>query len=84
MSQFGTGEVDFKALFAKLKSAGFSDPIRVEDVNVSATAGETTATARANREFWEEALASIRGRAQSRQRDEKNTSLLLNELRPNC
>ncbi|MBI4328227.1 MAG: sugar phosphate isomerase/epimerase [Chloroflexi bacterium] len=59
MSQFGTGKVDFKALFAKLKSVGFNGPIMVEGVKVGATAAETTANARANREFLEKALASV-------------------------
>ena len=57
MSQFGTGKVDFKAVFAKLKSAGFNGPIMVEGVKVGATAEETTANARANREYLEEALS---------------------------
>src|SRR6267143_2100631 len=51
MSQFGTGKVDFKAVFAKLRSVGFNGPIMVEGVKVGATAEETTANARANREF---------------------------------
>ena len=59
MSQFGTGKVDFKAVFAKLKSAGFNGPIMVEGVQVGATADETTANARANREFLEKAIASV-------------------------
>jgi sugar phosphate isomerase/epimerase len=59
MSQLGTGKVDFKAVFAKLKSVGFSGPIMVEGVKVGATAEETTANARANREFLEKALGSI-------------------------
>ncbi len=59
MSQFGTGKVDFKAVFAKLKSVGFHGPIMVEGVKVGASAEETTAHARANREFLEKALASI-------------------------
>lgn len=59
MSQFGTGKVDFKAVFAKLKSAGFNGPIMVEGVKVSATAEETTANAMANREFLEKVLASV-------------------------
>ena len=58
MSQFGTGKVDFKAVFAKLKSAGFNGPIMVEGVKVGATPEETTANARANREFLEKAIAS--------------------------
>ena len=59
MSQFGTGKVDFKAVFAKLKSVGFNGPIMVEGVQVGATAAETTANARANREFLEKVLAEI-------------------------
>lgn len=58
MSQFGTGKVDFKAVFAGLKTAGFSGPIMVEGVQVGATVEETTANARANREFLERVLAS--------------------------
>lgn len=59
MSQFGTGKVDFKAVFAKLKSVGFNGPIMVEGVQVGATAEETTANARANREFLERVVGSI-------------------------
>src|SRR5204862_476341 len=59
MSQFGTGKVDFKAVFAKLKSVGFNGPIMVEGVKVSATPAETTENARANREFLEKVLASL-------------------------
>ena len=59
MSQFGTGKVDFKAVFAKLKSVGFNGPIMVEGVKVGTDDDETTANARANREFLEKALAAI-------------------------
>lgn len=59
MSQFGTGKVDFKAVFAKLKSAGFNGPIMVEGIQVGATPEQTTANARANREFLEKVLASL-------------------------
>ena len=59
MSQFGTGKVDFKAVFAKLKSVGFNGPIMVEGVKVGVTAEETNANARANREFLVKVLASI-------------------------
>lgn len=59
MSQFGNGKVDFRGVFAKLKSAGFNGPIMVEGVKVGATADETTANARANREFLEKALGGI-------------------------
>lgn len=59
MSQFGTGKVDFKGVFAKLKSCGFNGPIMVEGVKVGATADETTANAQANRVFLEKALSSL-------------------------
>lgn len=59
MSQFGTGKVDFKGVFAKLKTTGFHGPIMVEGIKVGATAGETTANARANREFLEKVLRLI-------------------------
>jgi sugar phosphate isomerase/epimerase len=59
MSQFGTGKVDFQAVLAKLKSVGFTGPIMVEGVQIGATAEETTANARANREFLEKVLNSI-------------------------
>jgi sugar phosphate isomerase/epimerase len=59
MSQFGTGKVDFRGVFTKLRFLGFGGPIMVEGVKVGATAGETTANARANREFLEKILNSI-------------------------
>jgi len=59
MSQFGTGKVDFRAVFAKLKSVGFNGPIMVEGVKVGATAEATTDYARANRQFLENVIASL-------------------------
>ena len=59
MTQFGTGKVDFKSVFARLKRAGFNGPVMVEGVQVGATPEETTANARANREFLEKILASL-------------------------
>jgi sugar phosphate isomerase/epimerase len=59
MVQFGTGKVDFAAVFATLKAAGFDGPIMVECCKVGATAEETTANARANRTFLEAVLARI-------------------------
>jgi sugar phosphate isomerase/epimerase len=59
MSQFGMGKVNFKNVFAGLKSAGFTGPIMVEGVQVGATPEETTTNARANREFLEKILASV-------------------------
>lgn len=59
MSQFGTGKVDFRGVLAVLKSAGFNGPIMVEGIKVGATPAETTANARANREFLEKTLATL-------------------------
>jgi sugar phosphate isomerase/epimerase len=50
MIQFGTGKVDFAALYKLLKAAGFNGPTMVE---------ETIANARANREFLEKIFASL-------------------------
>lgn len=59
MTQFGTGKVDFTAIFRRLRQAGFTGPIVVESCAVGATAAETTANAKANREFLEKALAAV-------------------------
>jgi sugar phosphate isomerase/epimerase len=59
MSQFGAGKVDFSAVFTKLKAVGFKGPVMVEGVKVGATADETTANARANREFLQNVMASV-------------------------
>lgn len=59
MIQFGDGKVDFKAVFAKLKAAGFDGPIMIECCAVGATAAEVTANAGANRKFLERTLAAI-------------------------
>jgi len=59
MIQFGTGKVDFAGVFGTLKAAGFDGPIMVECCKVGATAEETTANARANRQFLEKVLAQV-------------------------
>jgi sugar phosphate isomerase/epimerase len=59
MIQFGTGKVDFAAVFGALKAAGFDGPIMVECCKVGATAEETMANARANRRFLEHVLAGV-------------------------
>jgi len=59
MSQFGSGKVDFLSIFKRLKKAGFNGPIMVEGVKVGATADETTANAKANREYLERILAQV-------------------------
>jgi sugar phosphate isomerase/epimerase len=59
MIQFGKGKVDFAAIFRRLKQAGFKGPIMVESCEIKATPAETTANARANREFLENVMAGI-------------------------
>jgi sugar phosphate isomerase/epimerase len=59
MIQLGTGKVDFKAVFAKLKAAGFNGPIMLEGSLPGATPTEATANARANREFLEKTISSL-------------------------
>ena len=59
MIQFGAGKVDFTAMFQAMKSAGFNGPLMVECCKIGATAQETTANARANREFLEKILAAV-------------------------
>lgn len=59
MLQFGTGKVDFNAVFKRLKENGFSGPVMVECCKVGQTPEETTSNARANREFLENVLASL-------------------------
>ena len=59
MVQFGTGKVDFAAVFGTLKAAGFDGPVMVECCKVGATAVETMTNARANRVFLEKVLAQV-------------------------
>jgi sugar phosphate isomerase/epimerase len=59
MIQFGTGKVDFAAVFRSLKAAGFDGPIMVECCKVGATAEETMANARENRVFLEKVLGTV-------------------------
>jgi len=59
MIQLGSGKVDFHAVFATLKAAGFDGPIMVECCKVGATAEETMVNARANRTFLEDVLARV-------------------------
>ncbi len=59
MIQFGAGKVDFAGVFKKLKAGGFNGPVMVECCKVGQTPEETTANARANREFLEKILATI-------------------------
>jgi sugar phosphate isomerase/epimerase len=59
MIQFGTGKVDFKGVFSKLKAAGFKGPVMVECCALGPTPDVVTANARANREFLEKVFAEI-------------------------
>ena len=59
MIQFGTGKVDFPAVFKKLKSGGFDGPVMMECCKVGQAPEETTTNARANREFLERVLGSL-------------------------
>lgn len=59
MIQFGRGKVDFPAIFRRLKQASFKGPIMVESCAIGATAAETTANAKANREFLERAVVGV-------------------------
>jgi sugar phosphate isomerase/epimerase len=59
MVQFGTGKVDFAAVFGTLKAAGFAGPVMVECCKVGATAVETMGNARANRPFLEKVLVQV-------------------------
>jgi sugar phosphate isomerase/epimerase len=59
MIQFGAGKVDFPAVLGGLKAAGFKGPVMVEGCKVGQTPEETTANARANREFIERVLRSL-------------------------
>jgi len=59
MIQFGTGKVDFPAVFKRLKAGGFNGPVMVECCRIGQTPEETTTNAAANREFLEKVLATI-------------------------
>jgi sugar phosphate isomerase/epimerase len=49
--EFGTGKVDFRAVFSEMKKAGFNGPIMVECVAPAETPEMATANARKNREY---------------------------------
>jgi sugar phosphate isomerase/epimerase len=57
--EFGTGKVDFPALFAELKQAGFNGPLMVECCARGDTPEAVTANARKNREYLEKTLANV-------------------------
>ncbi len=59
--EFGTGKVDFAAVFGELKRAGFHGPVMVECCAKppGATAEVITAAARKNREYLEHLFAAL-------------------------
>lgn len=57
MIQFGTGKVDFAAVYRKLKTYGFNGVIYVEGTIAGDTVEATVANARANLTYLEKALA---------------------------
>jgi sugar phosphate isomerase/epimerase len=59
MIQLGEGQVDFQAIFARLKQVGFQGPIMLEGCTVGKTPEETTQNARANRLFLEKIIAGL-------------------------
>jgi sugar phosphate isomerase/epimerase len=57
--EFGTGKVDFRALFVAMKQAGFNGPLMVECCAPGDTPEAVTANARKNREYLENLLATL-------------------------
>jgi sugar phosphate isomerase/epimerase len=57
--EFGTGKVDFQAVFSALKQAGFNGPVMVECCALGDTPEIVTANARKNREYLETLFASL-------------------------
>jgi sugar phosphate isomerase/epimerase len=59
MIQFGTGKVDFKAVFTVLKAAGFNGPVMIECTAPADSPEQVTANAVANRKFLEAIFAQV-------------------------
>jgi len=57
--EFGKGKVDFPAVFAEMKKAGFNGPIMVECCSLGDTAEMVTENARKNREYLEKVFANL-------------------------
>jgi sugar phosphate isomerase/epimerase len=57
--EFGTGKVDFPAVFGELKKAGFNGPVMVECCALGDTADLVTENMRKNREYLEKVFASL-------------------------
>jgi sugar phosphate isomerase/epimerase len=57
--EFGTGKVDFPAIFGELKKSGFKGPVMVECCALGETADIVTENMRKNREYLEKVFASL-------------------------
>ena len=57
--EFGTGKVDFPAVFREMKQAGFNGPVMVECCALGDTPEIVTANARKNREYLEKIFAAL-------------------------
>jgi sugar phosphate isomerase/epimerase len=57
--EFGSGKVDFRAVFNEMKKAGFNGPIMVECCAPSETPEMATANARKNREYLENLFKTL-------------------------
>lgn len=57
--EFGTGKVDFPAVFGELKKVGFNGPVMVECCAAGDTQETVTANARKNREYLEQVFAAL-------------------------
>jgi sugar phosphate isomerase/epimerase len=57
--QFGTGKVDFRALFTELKQAGFNGPVMVECCVLGDTPEVVTANTRKNKQYLENLFATL-------------------------
>jgi sugar phosphate isomerase/epimerase len=59
MLEFGQGKVDFRAVFAELKQAGFNGPVMVECCAQGDTPELVTQSARKNRAYLESLFATL-------------------------
>ena len=57
--EFGTGKVDFRAVFTELKQAGYNGPVMVECSASGDTPEKVTANARKNREYLANLFATL-------------------------
>lgn len=60
MIQFGTGKVDFQAVFQVLKDAGFNGPVMIECTGDGNSSAQTTRLAMANRDYLKRIFARLR------------------------